>query len=56
MGFRRNRMSIYKSTEGKNKINAGTKLVQEIPLSDLYDFKGHLFKMLVDEKMQETWL
>ena len=28
--------------------------MQEIPLSDLYEFRGHPFKMLDDEKMQET--
>jgi ParB family chromosome partitioning protein len=33
---------------------AGADQVQEIPLSDLFEFKGHPFKVLDDEKMQET--
>lgn len=28
--------------------------VQEIPISELHDFKGHPFRVLDDEKMQET--
>ena len=28
--------------------------MQEIPLSELYEFRGHPFKVLDDEKMQET--
>ncbi len=28
--------------------------MQEIPLSDLHDFIDHAFKVLDDEKMQET--
>ena len=35
-------------------MTAGTDQVQEIPLSELYGFKGHPFKVLDDEKMQET--
>ena len=33
---------------------AGTEQVQEIVLSELHEFKGHPFKVLDDEKMQET--
>lgn len=33
---------------------AGTEQVQEIPLTELHEFKGHPFKVLDDEKMQET--
>lgn len=33
---------------------AGTEQVQEIALSELHEFKGHPFKVLDDEKMQET--
>ena len=32
----------------------GTEQVQEIALTELYEFKGHPFKVLDDEKMQET--
>ena len=33
---------------------AGIEQVQEIALSELHEFKGHPFKVLDDEKMQET--
>lgn len=33
---------------------AGTEQVQEIPLSELYEFRGHPFRVLDDEKMEET--
>ena len=34
-------------------MTAGTNQVQEIPLSELYEFKGHPFKVLDDERMNE---
>ncbi len=37
---------------GSSGVQADT--VQEIPISELHDFKGHPFKVLDDEKMQET--
>lgn len=39
---------------GSAGVQADTGQVQEIPLSELHDFKGHPFKVLDDEKMQET--
>ena len=36
------------------KLQTGTEQVQEIALSELHEFKGHPFKVLDDEKMQET--
>lgn len=33
---------------------AGTEQVQEIPLSELHEFRGHPFRVLDDEKMEET--
>ena len=33
---------------------AGTEQVQEIPLCELHEFRGHPFKVVDDEKMQET--
>lgn len=39
---------------GTEKLQTGTEQVQEIALSELHEFKGHPFKVLDDEKMQET--
>lgn len=39
---------------GASQAPAGTEQVREIPLSELHEFKGHPFKVLDDEKMQET--
>lgn len=41
---------LFGSPEGQ----AGADQVQEIPLGELHAFKGHPFKILDDEKMQET--
>ena len=41
---------LFVSSEGQ----AVADQVQEIALSELHDFKGHPFKILNDEKMQET--
>lgn len=37
-----------------NSINDGIEQVVEIPLAELHEFKNHPFKVLDDEKMQET--
>ena len=42
---------IYSET---GQPQAGIEQVQEIALSELHEFKGHPFKVLDDEKMQET--
>ena len=39
---------------GTEQPQAGTEQVQKIALSELHEFKGHPFKVLDDEKMQET--
>ena len=39
---------------GTEQPQTGTEQVQEIALSELHEFKGHPFKVLDDEKMQET--
>lgn len=48
------KLNSYDDLFGGTEMTAGTEQVQEIPLSDLYEFKGHPFKVLDDEKMQET--
>lgn len=48
------RLNSYDDLFGGVEMAAGANQVQEIPLSDLYEFKGHPFKVLDDEKMQET--
>lgn len=39
---------------GTQEAGTGTEQVQEIPLCELHEFRGHPFKVLDDEKMQET--
>ena len=48
------KLNSYDDLFGGTEMSAGTEQVQAIPLSDLYEFKGHPFKVLDDEKMQET--
>lgn len=48
------KLNSFDDLFGASDMTAGTDQVQEIPLSDLYEFRGHPFKMLDDEKMQET--
>jgi ParB family chromosome partitioning protein len=48
------KLNSYDDLFGSPDIPAGIDQVQEIQLSDLYEFKGHPFKVLDDEKMQET--
>ncbi len=52
---------MSRSIAGKIKINSFADLiggddtsVTEVPLSDLYGFKDHPFRVLDDEKMEET--
>lgn len=48
------KLNSYEDLFGSEKTDTETTQVQEIPLCDLYEFKGHPFKVLDDEKMQET--
>ena len=48
------KLSSFNDLFGAAEGQAGVEQVQEIPLSDLHDFKNHPFKVLDDEKMQET--
>ncbi|MFG6323008.1 MAG: ParB/RepB/Spo0J family partition protein, partial [Lachnospiraceae bacterium] len=48
------KLNSYDDLFGSAGVQADTAQVQEIPLSELHDFKGHPFKVLDDEKMQET--
>lgn len=48
------KLSSFDDLFGAAEGQAGVEQVQEIPLSDLHDFKNHPFKVLDDEKMQET--
>ena len=48
------KLNSYDDLFGSVGVQADTAQVQEIPLSELHDFKGHPFKVLDDEKMQET--
>ena len=52
---------MSRSIAGKIKINSFADIiggddsaVTEVPLSDLHEFKGHPFRVLDDEKMEET--
>lgn len=45
-------INSFEELIGSSGVQADT--VQEIPISELHDFKGHPFKVLDDEKMQET--
>ena len=48
------KVHINKFEELFDSSEAQADTVQEIPISELHDFKGHPFKVLDDEKMQET--
>ncbi len=48
------KLSSYDDLFGSSVEQTGVEQVQEIALSELHDFKGHPFKVLDDEKMQET--
>ena len=48
------KLNSYDDLFGSSEIQTGNDQVQEIPLSELYEFKGHPFKVLDDEKMADT--
>ena len=48
------KLNSFDDLFGTEQPQVGTEQVQEIALSELYEFKGHPFKVLDDEKMQET--
>ena len=47
------KLNSFDDLFGTEQPQAGTEQVQEIALSELHEFKGHPFKVLDDEKMQE---
>ena len=47
------KLNSFDDLFGASDMTVGTDQVQEIPLSELYEFKGHPFKVLDDEKMEE---
>ena len=48
------KLSSFDDLFGTQEAGTGTEQVQEIPLCELHEFRGHPFKVLDDEKMQET--
>ena len=48
------KLNSFDDLFGTEQSQTGTEQVQEIALSELHEFKGHPFKVLDDEKMQET--
>ena len=48
------KLNSFDDLFGAEQPQVGTEQVQEIALSELYEFDGHPFKVLDDEKMQET--
>ena len=48
------KLNSYDDLFGASQVSAGTEQVQEIPLLELHEFRGHPFKVADDEKMQET--
>lgn len=48
------KLNSFDDLFGTEQLQVGTEQVQEIALSELHEFKGHPFKVLNDEKMQET--
>ena len=48
------KLNSFDDLFGTEQPQAGIEQVQEITLSELHEFKGHPFKILDDEKMQET--
>ena len=47
------KLNSFDDLFGTEQPQTGTEQVQEIALSELHEFKGHPFKVLDDEKMQE---
>ena len=48
------KLSSFDDLFGTQEAGTGTEQVQEIPLRELHEFRGHPFKVVDDEKMQET--
>lgn len=48
------KLNSFDDLFGAEQPQVGIEQVQEIALSELYEFNGHPFKVLDDEKMQET--
>lgn len=48
------KLSSFDDLFGTQEAGTGTEQVQEIPLCELHEFRGHPFKVVNDEKMQET--
>lgn len=48
------KLSSFDDLFGVSEVPQGTEQIQEIPLDELYDFKGHPFRVMDDEKMEET--
>ena len=48
------KLSSFDDLFGTQEAGTGTVQVQEIPLCELHEFRGHPFKVVDDEKMQET--
>ena len=48
------KLNSFDDLFGAEQPQTGTDQIQEIALSELYEFKGHPFKVLDDEKMKET--
>lgn len=48
------KLNSFDDLFGKEQPQTGTEQVQEIALLELHEYKGHPFKVLDDEKMQET--
>ena len=43
------KLNSYDDLFGSSEIQASTEQVQEIPLSELYEFKGHPFKVSLSQ-------
>ena len=48
------KLSSFDDLFGTEEAGTGTEQVQEIPLCELHEFRGHPFKVVDNEKMQET--
>ena len=48
------KLSSFDDLFGTQEAGTGTEQVQEIPLCELHEFRGHPFKVVDDEKMPET--
>ena len=48
------KLSSFDDLFGTQEAGTGTEQVQEIPLCELHEFRGHPFKVVDDEKLQET--